>query len=55
MRDIEEICDRVLFMHHGRFIAEGTSTEIARQFNEASLENVFIKVARDGEIKEVES
>ncbi len=55
MRDVEEVCDRVLFMRHGRFIAEGTPIEIIRQFNEACLENVFIKVARDGEIKEIET
>jgi ABC-2 type transport system ATP-binding protein len=55
MRDVEEVCDRVLFMRHGRFIAEGTPLEIVHQFNEACLENVFIKVARDGEIKEIES
>jgi ABC-2 type transport system ATP-binding protein len=55
MRDVEEVCDRVLFMRHGRFIAEGTPQEIVEQFNEACLENVFIKVARDGEIKEIET
>ena len=28
MRDVEEVCDRVLFMHKGRIIAEGTPQQV---------------------------
>ncbi len=50
MRDVEEVCDRVYFMNYGRIIAEGTPTEVVKQFHESSLENVFINVARSGEL-----
>ncbi len=50
MRDIEEICDRVLFMHNGRLIAEGTPQQIVERFHTRSLEEVFIRVARSGEV-----
>ena len=50
MRDIETICDRIIFLHKGKIIIEGTREEIAQHFNEQSLEDVFIKIARDGEL-----
>lgn len=50
MRDVEEVCDRVLFMNKGRLIAEGTPAEIKAKFGEESLERVFIKVARGGDL-----
>lgn len=50
MRDIEEVCDRVLFLHQGSILAQGTPAEIVDHFQEADLENVFIKVARSGEV-----
>ena len=53
MRDVEEICDRVLFMRQGRVITEGTPRQVMDQFKEDSLEEVFIRVARDGAIEEV--
>ena len=43
MRDIETICDRIIFLHKGKIIIEGTREEIAQHFNEQSLEDVFIK------------
>lgn len=53
MRDVEEICDRVLFLRKGRLLAEGTPAEIVAKFHESSLEDVFIRVARDGQLEEV--
>jgi ABC-2 type transport system ATP-binding protein len=49
MRDIEEVCDRLIFLHGGKVIAEGTPGEVHERFNRTSLEDVFIGVAR-GEI-----
>ncbi|RYD33375.1 MAG: ABC transporter ATP-binding protein [Verrucomicrobiaceae bacterium] len=46
MRDIEEVCDRVLFLHKGEILTEGTPEQIVAHFDEEDLENVFIKVAR---------
>ena len=46
MRDIEEVCDRVLFLHAGKILAAGTPDEITKHFEEDDLEDVFIKIAR---------
>ncbi|MDR0532469.1 MAG: ABC transporter ATP-binding protein [Verrucomicrobiales bacterium] len=51
MRDVEEICDRVLFMQNGRIFAEGTPQSIVAQFHEKSLESLFIRVARSGDVE----
>lgn len=50
MLEVEELCDRVIFMHHGRKIAEGTSAEIQRMFASPSLEQAFIRMVRGGDI-----
>lgn len=50
MRDIEEVCDRVIFLHKGRIVCEGTPADIVSRSSSQSLEDVFIKIARDGEI-----
>jgi ABC-2 type transport system ATP-binding protein len=50
MRDIEEICDRLLFLHNGRLITEGTPAQVIEQFRTRNLEEVFIRVARSGEV-----
>jgi len=59
MRDVEEVCDRVVFMHKGEVLFAGTSDEVLEHFKQDTLEDVFIQVARSGEIEtqkgEVES
>ncbi|MEI6083664.1 MAG: ABC transporter ATP-binding protein [Verrucomicrobiota bacterium] len=50
MRDVEEVCDRVLFMNKGRIVAEGTPQQVIDQFQQKSLEDVFIQVARSGDL-----
>lgn len=49
MRDIEEVCDRLIFLHGGKVLAEGTPGEVHERFNRTSLEDLFIGVAR-GEV-----
>ena len=51
MRDVEEVCDRIIFLHKGQILAEGTAEEILHHFEESSLEELFIRVARSGELK----
>lgn len=50
MRDVQEVCDRVLFMHKGRTIAEGTPQAVMDKFQQKTLEDVFISVARGGDV-----
>lgn len=52
MRDVEEVCARLIFMHKGRVLTEGTPGEIVERFKEKSLEHVFIRVARSGDFIE---
>lgn len=52
MRDIEEVCDRVIFLHKGKVVTEGTPAEIVSRSEQNSLEDVFIKIARSGDIEE---
>ena len=52
MRDIEEVCDRLVFLHGGKVLAEGTPGEVQARFNRTSLEDFFIGVAR-GEIEAI--
>ena len=52
MRDIEEVCDRVIFLHKGKVVTEGTPKEIVERSEQSSLEDVFIKIARSGDVEE---
>lgn len=46
MLEVEEMCDRVLFIHQGRTIAQGHHDELKREYGGKSLEAVFIKLVR---------
>lgn len=47
MKDIEVVCDRIIFLHEGSILAEGTAAEIKERFSGKDLDEVFIKVARN--------
>jgi ABC-2 type transport system ATP-binding protein len=51
MREIELVCDRVIFLSRGRVVAEGTPREILERADAESLEKVFITIARGGGIR----
>jgi ABC-2 type transport system ATP-binding protein len=50
MKEMEEMSDRIIFLHKGRIIAEGRPEEIIRDFGRKNLEEVFLKVAREEKI-----
>jgi len=52
MREVEILCDRVLFISRGKAVAEGSPREVMERANGASLEEVFIAIARDGELRD---
>jgi ABC-2 type transport system ATP-binding protein len=59
MAEVEQLCSRVLFLHHGHIIAAGSPIEVTRSIladeREApALEEVFLHVARGFEPREVE-
>ncbi len=43
MPEVEEMCDRVLILHHGRIIDEGTPEKLARKISHCTIELVIIK------------
>ena len=42
MNEVEELCDRVIFLHHGQIIKQGTPLELARQLPEYRLRLRFL-------------
>jgi ABC-2 type transport system ATP-binding protein len=50
MKEMEEMSDRIIFLHKGRIIAEGRPEEVIRNFGRKNLEEVFLKVAREENI-----
>src|SRR5512137_1005418 len=47
MYEIEGVCDRVLFLSHGRILLEGDPKTLPRKHGKATLEELFIAVARE--------
>jgi ABC-2 type transport system ATP-binding protein len=47
MYEVEEVCDRVLFLSHGRILLEGDPKALPREHGKATLEELFITVARE--------
>ena len=47
MREMELMCDRVLFLARGRAVTEGTPREVLARARSASLEDVFLAIARE--------
>ncbi len=50
MAEVEEVCDRVLFMAGGRILLEGTPAEIVAERGKASLEELFIHMAEHSDL-----
>ena len=47
MYEVEETCHRVLFVSHGRILLEGDPKALPREHGAASLEELFIRLARE--------
>ena len=41
MSEVKRICDRLAIMHHGKILAHGTSEDLAQQFGNVELEDLF--------------
>ncbi len=46
MKEMEEISDRIIFLHHGEILATGSPDEILAAFHGRNLEEVFLKISR---------
>ena len=50
MSEVEAFCDRILFLHQGRLLAEGSSRDVLAKFSSHTLEELFIKITSSGEL-----
>jgi ABC-2 type transport system ATP-binding protein len=50
MGEVEQVCDRVVFLSHGRIVADGTPDEIAQRFGHGDLTGVFLQLAERHEL-----
>lgn len=54
MHEVEELCDTAIFLARGAIVATGTPAEIRERSKLKSLEEVFVTIARDGELRDQE-
>ena len=47
MYEVEEVCDRVLFLSHGRILLTGDPRALPGEHGARSLEELFIQLARE--------
>jgi ABC-2 type transport system ATP-binding protein len=47
MHEVEAVCDRVLFLSHGKVLLEGNPRTLPQVHGSGSLEELFIRVARE--------
>ena len=47
MYEVEEVCDRVLFLSHGKILLEGDPKTLPAEHGKKTLEELFITVARE--------
>jgi ABC-2 type transport system ATP-binding protein len=47
MYEVQEVCDRVLFLSRGKILLEGDPRRLPEEHGKASLEDLFIAVARE--------
>ena len=48
MYEVEEVCDRVLFLSHGRILLEGDPRELPARHGKETLEDLFFRLTADG-------
>ena len=47
MYEVQAVCDRVLFLSHGRVLLEGNPKTLPQEHGKSTLEELFITVARE--------
>jgi ABC-2 type transport system ATP-binding protein len=47
MYEVSEVCDRVLFLSHGKILLEGDPKTLPAEYGKESLEDLFVTVARE--------
>ncbi|MBN3038696.1 MAG: ABC transporter ATP-binding protein [Candidatus Omnitrophica bacterium] len=47
MYEVEDVCDRVLFLSHGKILLEGDPKALPSAHGKKTLEDLFVKIARE--------
>ncbi|MBM7871042.1 sodium transport system ATP-binding protein [Clostridium pascui] len=47
MREVEKLCDRIIIIHKGKLIEEGTVEELKKKYNNCDMEEIFISLVGD--------
>jgi ABC-2 type transport system ATP-binding protein len=47
MYEVQDVCDRVLFLAHGRILLQGNPKTLPAEHGKATLEDLFVTVARE--------
>jgi len=47
MHEVEAVCDRVLFLSHGKILLQGDPRKLPAEHRKANLEELFITIARE--------
>lgn len=47
MYEVQDVCDRVLFLSHGRILLQGDPKTLPREHGKETLEELFVAVARE--------
>ena len=47
MHEVTEVCDRVMFLSHGRILLEGNPRTLPAEHGKETLEDLFVTVARE--------
>lgn len=50
MSEVEELCDRAIFINDGQIVTEGTPAQLIKKYGMKDLNEVFIKLARKEEV-----
>lgn len=54
MQEVESFCDRIIFLHRGKLLVEGSPKQVMQRFQTGSLNELFIRVAATGELLDAE-
>lgn len=47
MHEVTDVCDRILFLSHGKILLEGDPKKLPQQHGKENLEELFIAIARE--------
>lgn len=50
MKEMEELCDRIIFLDRGRILATGRPEEVVERYGGGTLEEVFLRISRSEEV-----